>query len=165
MKSSPLGWPIAELDDARRDFPALVDEPRTMAIDAAVGAMVGAFAVTATGVALANAAAVKIPLTMVEAAGVTIAGTDITIVDAGWWEFHAAASFSAAPTGTQRFFLDVAAGARIWRQSPGISEGQTSTSGLQRFAVGDKITVSAYQASGAAATLASLYVAGRRIGT
>lgn len=34
MKTSPIfGWPMAEGTDARRDFPAAVDQPRTQAIE------------------------------------------------------------------------------------------------------------------------------------
>jgi len=43
MKLSPnFGLPIAEPDDARRDFPTQVDDPRTMAIDSALATFAAA---------------------------------------------------------------------------------------------------------------------------
>jgi hypothetical protein len=81
MKTSPVfGWPIADDPDPVKQFPAAVDEPRTLAIEAALARAYGSSvregdAAGGTGVWTPVAAAVTIPNAPAGLYQVSVTGT------------------------------------------------------------------------------------------
>lgn len=178
--TSNYSWPVAEPTDARRDFPSVVDGPRSDAIDSELAA-VDSRAVLATALvdtfargtfatqSIPNAAETNLAPTVSDSDGVGLVGQDLTIDARGIWMVTATITTATIPTNT-RAFLSIR-GPRadtglsqdqVARASFGYNENQTAASGLFFNAgPGGRLTFSVYHVVGAAANFGGFFVVKR----